>query len=99
MVGVEEFELPGGRKVWITQRALENFDDHDECPFCLGRAAAHRGDDADCNPFPEVDVRKGSVEWYESDYGLWLAGHSLGSGEPGGLLWFEQPNRGDDDRK
>jgi hypothetical protein len=39
---VEDFELlPDGRKVRFTDRALELFDDHDECPFCIGRAAAH----------------------------------------------------------
>ena len=31
MLSVEEFELPDGRKVRITDRALEHFDDHDEC--------------------------------------------------------------------
>jgi hypothetical protein len=98
MVGMEEFELPDGRKARITQRALE-IDDHDDCPFCLGRAAAHRGDGEDRNPFPEVDFRRRSVEWCESDYGLWLEGHAIGSIEPGGLLWFEQPNRADDNRK
>jgi len=98
MVGMGEFRLPDGRKVRITERALENIDDHDDCPFCLGQAAAHRGDAEECNPFPEVDVRRGSDEWYESDYGLWLTGHSLGSTEPGGLLWYEQPNRGGEDR-
>lgn len=38
----EEFELPDGRKVRSTQRALENLEDHDDCPFCLGRAASPR---------------------------------------------------------
>jgi hypothetical protein len=98
MVDMEQFDLTDGRKARITQRALE-IDDHDDCAFCLGRAAAHRGDGEDCNPFPEVDVRRGSDEWYESDYGLWLAGYGVGSTEPGGLLWYEQPNRGGGDRK
>ena len=96
MIGVmEELELPDGRKVRFTDRVLESdLDDHDDCPFCLGRSTAHRGDGEGHNPFPPVDVSQGSVEWYESDYGLWLAGHDLGSTEPGGLLWYEQPNRG-----
>ncbi|EUA06435.1 hypothetical protein I546_5433 [Mycobacterium kansasii 732] len=88
----EEFRLPDGRKVRITQRALENFDDHDDCPFCLGRAAAHRGDGVDCNPFPKVDFPP-HMERYEDDHWLWGMGHAVGSEEPGGLLWFEQPNR------
>ena len=90
----EDFELlPDGRRLRITDRALEQFDDHDECPFCIGRAAAHRGESEDSNPYPLVDVAEGSVDWYETDYGLWLAGYGIGSTEPGGLLWFEQPNR------
>nr|BBX78176.1 hypothetical protein MFLOJ_19630 [Mycobacterium florentinum] len=88
-----EFELPDGRKVRITGRALEFFDDHDGCPFCIGRAAAHRGEPEDSNPYPAVDMSVGSVDRYETDYGLWLAGYGIGSTEPGGLLWFEQPNR------
>jgi hypothetical protein len=51
----EDVDLPDGRKVRVTERALENFDDHGECPFCQGRAAAHRGDGDGCNPFPKVD--------------------------------------------
>lgn len=89
----EDVRLPDGRKVYITQRALENFEDHGDCPFCLGRAAAHRGDDEDCNPFPKADFPKGSPERYEDDHWLWTMGHAVGSQEPGGLLWFEQPNR------
>jgi hypothetical protein len=88
---MEEFELPDGQKVRVTDRALESdIDDHDGCPFCLGRAAAHRGDSGDDNPFSAAEVLNGSVEWYESDYGLWGAGHNVGSTEPGGLLWYEQ---------
>ncbi|MHA7649008.1 hypothetical protein ACX9NE_04420 [Mycobacterium sp. ML4] len=85
--------LLDGRKVRITDRALELFDNHDECPFCLGRAAAHRGESEDSNPYVAVDVPQGSVDWYETDFGLWLAGYDIGTTEPGGLLWFEQPNR------
>ncbi|TXA39624.1 hypothetical protein DKM27_24300 [Mycobacterium tuberculosis variant bovis] len=92
----EEFELPDGRKVRSTQRALENLEDHDDCPFCLGRAAAHCGDGNDSNPFPEVDFPPGSAQRYEDDHWLWGMGHSVGSTEPGGLLWFEEPNRGHD---
>ncbi|MCH9736965.1 MAG: hypothetical protein K0U78_20835 [Actinomycetia bacterium] len=100
---MDEFELPDGRKVRFTDRALDNLedlddhddhDDHDDCAFCLGRAAAHRGEDVDTNPFG--DVPRGSVRWYDTDYGMWLSGHEVGSTEPGGLLWFEQPNRGTD---
>jgi hypothetical protein len=92
MIDVEEIELPDGRKVRISARALD-IDDHDDCPFCLGRATAHRGDGEDRNPFPRVDAPRGSAQWYESDYGLWLTGYGVGSAEPGGLLWYEQPNR------
>lgn len=68
--------------------------DGDGCPFCLGRAAAHRGDGVEYNPFPAVDARRGLDEWDESDHGLWLQGHNVGSIEPGGLRWYEQPGRG-----
>jgi hypothetical protein len=78
----------------ISERALEYVDEHDDCPFCLGRAAAHRGDGVETNPF--TDVPDASVKPYETDYGLWQVGHHLGSSEPGGLLWFEQPNRSAD---
>lgn len=97
MLCMDEFELPGGRKVRFTDRALDNLEDldgHDDCAFCQGRSAAHRGEAADTNPFG--DVPRGSVRWYDTDYGMWLSGHELGSTEPGGLLWFEQPNRGTD---
>lgn len=88
MAGMEEdFQLPDSREVRITQRALENFDDHDDCPFCQGRAAAHRGDGEDSNPFPKVDFPKGSSERYEDEHWLWAMGHAVGSDEPGGLLW------------
>jgi hypothetical protein len=49
-----------------------------DCAFCLGRDAAQHGGSPDSNPFPRVDVRPGSDEWFESDYGLWLEGYSLG---------------------
>ena len=90
---MEEFDLPDGRKVPITERALENFDDHDDCPFCVGRAAAHRGDNGDCNPFPkpDTDIREDRAAWYETDYGLWQVGQAVGAIEPGGLLWYENP--------
>jgi hypothetical protein len=87
-----DFELPDGRKVEFTEQALDGLDgDHDNCAFCLGRHAAHRGDGRDTNPFD--DVPDGETSWYDTDYGLWRAGHDLGSTEPGGLLWFQQPNR------
>lgn len=92
---MDDFDLPDGRKVRFTDRVSEDLDeDHDDCAFCLGRAAAHQGSGAETNPF--VEVPRDSVDWYETDYGLWDAGHSLGSTEPGGLLWFEQPNRATD---
>lgn len=80
------------KQIRITNRVLET-EDHDDCPFCLGRAAAHRGDSMDTNPFPEIDYPKGSEEQYEDDHWLWDNGYSVGSMEPGGLLWYEQPNR------
>jgi len=85
MATMEAAELPDGRKVRLTRRVLENIDDHDDCPFCLGRAAAHRDDDARHNPFPVADSPRGSIEWYESDYGLWATGYAAGSAETGGL--------------
>jgi hypothetical protein len=54
MVSVDEFELPDGRKVRFTERALENLNGHDNCAFCPGRAAAHRGDGEDTNPHTDV---------------------------------------------
>ncbi len=90
----EDLALHDGRKLRITDKALEFFDDHDGCPFCIGRAAAHRGEPDDSNTYAAVDVPEGSADWYETDYGLWLTGYGIGSTEPGGLLWHEQPNRG-----
>jgi hypothetical protein len=88
-----EFELPDGRSVRISDRVLEQADsDHLDCAFCLGRAAAHVGDQSETNPFTAPDAKPGSVDWYESDYGLWREGHHVGRAEPGGLLWFEQPS-------
>lgn len=55
---MEEFDLPDGREVRITERALANVEDHDDCPFCQGRAAAHRGDGEDCNPSPRLTSLK-----------------------------------------
>jgi hypothetical protein len=75
---VEEFKLPDGGKVLFTGRVLESdLDDHDNCPFCLGRPPAHRGDGEEHNPFPPADVTKGSVDWYESDYRLWWLATTL----------------------
>jgi len=49
---MEDFDLLDGRKVRFTERVLESdIDEHDDCPFCLGRAAAHRGDGEERNPF------------------------------------------------
>lgn len=89
-----EFEPIG-----VDEPADLEFDDESEddgCPFCLGRAAAHGGESDDTNPFPKVDLSDGSVEWFETDRGLWLCGHSVGAQEPGGLRWYEQPGREND---
>lgn len=60
----------------------EDFDaDHSDCAFCLGREAAHRGENEDRNPYPETNARPGSIDWYETDYGLWLTGHGIGCHE------------------
>lgn len=91
---MDEFKLPDGRTVKITERALRDFNDHDNCSFCAGRAAAHRGESKDSNPFPPGDLPPASPQRYESDHWLWMAGHEVGATEPGGLLWYEQPNRG-----
>jgi|GEM_PF-5470398 len=56
-------------------------EDHNDCAFCLGREAAHRGESEDQNPYPPTDARPGSIEWFDTDYGLWLAGHGIGSQE------------------
>ncbi|MBZ4560284.1 hypothetical protein GBO17_15370 [Mycobacterium avium subsp. hominissuis] len=57
----------------------EDFDDDGDCAFCLGREAGRRGESEDQNPYPPTDARPGSAEWCETDYGLWLVGHSFGS--------------------
>lgn len=63
----------------------QDFDDKDldedegDCAFCLGREAAHRGESEDANPYPKTDARPGSTEWFDTDYGLWLAGHGIGA--------------------
>lgn len=58
----------------------EDFDaDHGDCAFCLGREAAHRGESEDQNPYSKTGARPGSTEWYETDYGLWLLGHDIGT--------------------
>ncbi|WP_235216014.1 hypothetical protein [Mycobacterium kyorinense] len=89
---MEYFELPDGRKVRITDRTAENIDNHDDCPFCEGRTAAHRGE-PDRNPYV-CTADPGSDDWYQSDHALWGYGYSLGRHEPGGLLWHEQRNFG-----
>jgi hypothetical protein len=91
--------LTDGQKVLITERVRESIDDQDDRSFCVGRAAARRGDGEECNPFPRIYATQGSAQWYESDHGLWLAGHAVGSGESGGLLWYGQPNRGCDSKR
>ena len=86
---VEEFELPDGRRVRVLDNTVLRQEDHDDCAFCLGRAAAHRGELAESNPFPPTDAEPSSTRWYESEFGQWEAGYSVGTQEPGGLLWFE----------
>lgn len=88
---MEEVEFPDGTAVEISKRVLEQGEDHDDCPFCLGRAAAHRGES---NPFPDVEPADDSISRHETDHGLWAVGHSVGSKEPGGLLWYEQAEDG-----
>lgn len=43
-----------------------------------------------------VGWSQGSPDRYEDDHWLWRQGYAVGAQEPGGLLWFEQPNRGND---
>lgn len=50
----------------------------DDCAFCLGRAAAHRGEDHTSNPFAAESLSEGSESSYETDYGLWSTGHWVG---------------------
>jgi hypothetical protein len=39
IVVMEDFDLLDGRKVRFTERVLESdIDEHDDCPFCLGRS-------------------------------------------------------------
>jgi hypothetical protein len=64
MINVEDFELPDGRKARFTERALENADDHDDCPFCMGRVAAHRADGENRNPY--TDVPAGPMQYYDT---------------------------------
>jgi hypothetical protein len=82
---MDDIELPDGRNVRITDRALEHLDDHDGCPLCLGRAAAHRGNGDDTNPFtdvPDVMEMAGSPTEGES---------SLGCSVPDGEAGIENP--------
>lgn len=69
----------------------EDFDtDHGDCAFCIGREAGHRGDSEDQNPYPKTDARPGSIDWYETDYGLWLTGHGLGAQEKERGAYWDQ---------
>ena len=63
-------------------------DDHDDCAFCLGRVAAHRGEPETTNPFTRTHSKIGSSGWYESDFGLWETGYGVGASEPGGVPWY-----------
>ena len=53
----------------------------EECAFCIGREAAERGEPESANPFVPTGAEPGSIEWYESDFGLWDTGHGFGQGE------------------
>ncbi len=66
-------------------------DSEHDCAFCLGREAAHRGEPSTSNPYPPTGAEVGSIERYESDHGLWDAGHHIGSMEPDGVPWYAQP--------
>lgn len=67
---------------WDDQNIGADFDaDDSDCAFCVGREAAHCGESVDRNPYPESDARPGSIDWYETDYGLRLTGHGIGSHE------------------
>lgn len=75
----------------VQNRGLDP-EDHDDCPFCRGRDAGHQGEPQSTNPFPHIDYPKDSDDKYEDPHWLWNEGWALGRMEPGGLLWFEQPN-------
>ena len=90
---MDERDLAGCRQVRVPDGVLER-EDQDDCPFCLGRSAAHRGEPAEANPFPPTGSSSNSLSWYESDVGSWGAGYSLGAIEQGRLLWFERPDLG-----
>lgn len=71
-------------------------DSEGDCEFCLGREAAHRGEPSTSNPYFSTRAEVGSIEWYESDHGLWDAGHDIGSKEPDRVPWYAQrePEKG-----
>lgn len=62
-----------------------------DCAFCAGRDAAHRGEPADSNPYPDEGFPPRSAQRYDSDHWLWETGYGLGATEPGGLRWYEAP--------
>lgn len=65
-------------------------DSEDDCAFCLGREAAQRGEPSNSNPYAPTGAEVGSIDWYESDHGLWESGHGIGSKEPDGVPWYAQ---------
>lgn len=51
----------------------------DNCPFCLGVAAAERGEPEEANPFPldyDIDNPDETGKAYKSDHWLWGVGYS-----------------------
>lgn len=89
--------LAGHNLVFVDDDEDEDFDDddydddHTDCAFCLGREAGHRGETEDRNPYSTTDARPGSIDWYETDYGLWLTGHGLGAQEKERGAYWDQP--------
>lgn len=55
-------------------------DDSCECAFCEGRDAAEAGLTEKANPYTPVDGvdENDSIAFYETDYGFWLLGFSVG---------------------
>ncbi len=70
-------------------------DSEDDCAFCLGREAAHQGEPSTSNRYAPAEAGVGSIDWYESDHGLWDAGHGIGSKEPDGVPWHARRRASD----
>lgn len=52
-----------------------------DCAFCLGRAAGHRGEPAASNPYPQLAAEAESHDAYETNHGLWETGRTIGASE------------------